>query len=246
MAANRSDDRGLDGRENGDDDAPDRLRHLSTAPRQSSYRPAYSIRVRQLRVVLPLIAIFTVAIVILWPKIRAEFHQPTQTSPEERQAKMVNGRFVGSDSHGRPYTITYDSAQQPPQGGPIDMINPVAELTLENGRWVAVKADEARYDQQAGTIDLSGNVQLFHDAGYRFTTERAHVEFNKNLIWGTRAVTGRGPKGEVQGRGFRVINNGDSIVFTGPARLLMRPDAAQMPEPTEIAKKPEEVIKKKK
>jgi lipopolysaccharide export system protein LptC len=158
----------------------------------------------------------------------------------------VNGRFVGSDAHGRPYTITYDSALQPPQGGPIDMTNPIAELTLENGRWVAVKADRALYDQQAGTIDLTGNVELFHDAGYRFSTQRAHVEFNKNLIWGERAVTGRGPKGEVQGRGFRVINNGDAIVFTGPARLLMRPDAAQMAEPTEIAKKPQEVVKKKK
>lgn len=214
-----------------------RLRHLSAAPRLSTYAPTYSVRVRQLRVVLPLVAIFTVAIVILWPKIRAQFNRPTETSQEERQAKMVNGRFVGSDSHGRPYTITYDSARQPPQGGPIEMVNTIAELTLENGRWLAVKADNARYDQAGGTIDLSGHVELFHDAGYRFTTELAHVEFNKNLIWGERAVTGRGPKGEVQGRGFRVINNGDAIAVTGPARLLMRPDAAQMAEPDEVMKK---------
>jgi len=241
MAANRqNDDKGAEG-----DGTQDRLRHLSTGPRLAAYAPTYSIRVRQLRIVLPLVAIFTVAIVILWPKIRAEFHHPTETSQEERQAKMVNGRFVGSDSHGRPYTITYDSAQQPPQGGPIDMVNPIAELTLENGRWLAVKAEKARYDQQAGTIELSGKVELFHDAGYRFSTEIAHVEFNKNLIWGERAVSGRGPKGDVQGRGFRVINNGDSVVVTGPARLLMRPDAAQMAEPTEVAQKPEEVFKKK-
>jgi lipopolysaccharide export system protein LptC len=244
MAANRPSDTKMNDNPGGE--APDRLRHLSAGRRLAAYRPTYSVRVRQLRVILPLVAIFTVAIVILWPKIRAEFYHPTTTSQEERQAKMVNGRFVGSDAHGRPYTITYDSALQPPQGGPIDMTNPIAELTLENGRWVAVKADRALYDQQAGTIDLTGNVELFHDAGYRFSTQRAHVEFNKNLIWGERAVTGRGPKGEVQGRGFRVINNGDAIVFTGPARLLMRPDAAQMAEPTEIAKKPQEVVKKKK
>ncbi|HTJ65063.1 MAG TPA: LPS export ABC transporter periplasmic protein LptC [Alphaproteobacteria bacterium] len=241
MAANRqSDDQDTKG-----DGTQDRLRHLSTGRRLAAYAPSYSIRVRQLRIVLPLVAIFTVAIVILWPKIRAEFHHPTETSQEERQAKMVNGRFVGSDAHGRPYTITYDSALQPPQGGPIDMVNPIAELTLENGRWLAVKAEKARYDQQAGTIDLSGNVELFHDAGYRFMTQIAHVEINKNLIWGERFVSGRGPKGEVQGRGFRVINNGDAVVVTGPARLLMRPDAAQMAEPTEVASKPEEVFKKK-
>ena len=60
-----------------------------------------------------------------------------------------------------------------------------------------------------------------------------------------RFVSGRGPKGEVQWRGFRVINNGDAVVVTGPARLLRRPDAAQMAEPTEVASKPEEVFKKK-
>jgi lipopolysaccharide export system protein LptC len=211
----------------------DRLSHLSAQSRQSVYAPAYSRLVRRLRIVLPLVAVLTVAIVILWPRIRAEFNHPTQTSKEERQAKMVNGRYVGSDSHGRPYTVTYESAQQPPGGGPIEMVNPTAELTLQNGHWVAIKAAQGRYDQAAGLIDLSGNVELFHDDGYRFTTEKAHVEFNKNLVWGERAITGRGPRGEVVGRGFRVINNGDAIVITGPAKLLLRPDAAQMPRPGE-------------
>jgi lipopolysaccharide export system protein LptC len=150
---------------------------------------------------------------------------------EEREARMVNGRFVGSDVHGRPYTVTYDSARQPPGGGPIDMVNPIAELTLQNGHWVALRSDRGRYDQAGGTLDLSGHVELFHDEGYRFATETAHVEFSKNLIWGDRAVEGRGPKGEIFARGFRVINNGDALSFTGPARLLLRPDAAQMADP---------------
>ncbi len=217
------------------DPTRDRLRHIATAARKVGYTPTYTRLVRRLRVILPVVALVTVAVVALWPRIRAEFNRPTQTSPEERQARMINGRFVGSDAHGRPYTVTYDSAQQPPDGGPVDMANPVAELTLQNGRWVAVKAERGIYNQAAGTLDLSGHVELFHDAGYRFTTEHAHVEFNKNLIWGDRAVEGEGPKGEVAGRGFRVINNGDAFTFTGPARLLLRPDAARMPQPGEAS-----------
>jgi len=219
-----------------EDGPAERLSHLSTFSRQATYAPTYSLMVRRLRIILPTIAVLTVGIVVLWPKIHALFVQPTKTTTDERQAKMVNGRYVGSDSHGRPYTVTYDSALQPPGGGPIEMTNPTAELTLQNGHWVAVKAEQGRYDQQAGLIDLSGHVELFHDDGYRFMTEKAHVEFNKNLVWGERAVTGRGPRGEVVGRGFRVINNGDSIVITGPARLLLRPDAAQMPQPEEAKK----------
>lgn len=211
--------------------AGDRLRLLATAPRSATYAPAYTQLVRRLRIVLPVLGVLTVLGVAFWPRIHALFNRPTETSQEEREARMVNGRFVGADVHGRPYTVTYESAHQPPGGGPVDMVNPVAELTLQNGHWVALRAEHGRYDQAAGLIDLSGHVELFHDEGYRFATERAHVEFAKNLIWGDRAVEGRGPKGEIFARGFRVINNGDAITFTAPAKLLLRPDAAQIPEP---------------
>jgi lipopolysaccharide export system protein LptC len=214
----------------------DRLRMLATKRKpRAVYTPFYSRQVRRLRVVLPIAGVLVVAGVLLWPKIQAQFNHPTETSADERRARMINGRFVGSDSHGRPYTVTYESAEQPPGGGPVQMVNPIAELTLQNGHWLAVKADKGRYDQAAGLIDLSGHVELFHDDGYRFTTERAHVEFNKNMAWGDRAVRGRGPKGEIAARGFRVLDKGDSIVFTGPAKLLLRPDAAQLPEPYDEA-----------
>jgi lipopolysaccharide export system protein LptC len=209
----------------------DRLEQVGAVRRQTAYTPNYTRRVRRLRVALPLAGVFTIALVMLWPKLREEFNHPTRPSQDERQARMINGRYVGSDSHGRPYTVTYESAAQPPGGGPVEMVNPVAELTLQNGRWVALRAGHGLYDQTAGTFDLSDNVELFHDDGYRFTTASAHIEFTRNLIWGDRAVRGRGPKGEIAARGFRVINNGEAIVFTGPTSLILRPDAARIPEP---------------
>ena len=210
----------------------DRLSYsLSGAPRAVSYRPAYSRLVRRLRVVLPVAVLATLAAIALWPRIRAALNHPTELTEQDRRARMVSGRFVGADSHGKPYTVTYDTADQPPGGGPVEMVNPLAELTLDNGRWVAVRAMHGRYDQAAGLIDLSGHVELFHDSGYRFTTDRAHVEISKNLVWGDRAVEGHGPKGQIVARGFRLADKGDTIVFTGPARLLLRPDEAQLPDP---------------
>jgi lipopolysaccharide export system protein LptC len=209
----------------------DRLRYLAATPREADYAPAYTRLVRRLRILLPIAGLATIAVVALWPRIQTWLNHPTQLTEQDRRARMVAGRFVGADSHGRPYTVTYDTAEQPPNGGPVDMVNPLAELTLDNGRWVAVRAMHGRYDQAAGLIDLSGHVELFHDGGYRFTTDRAHVEFSKDLIWGDRAVEGHGPKGQILARGFRIANKGQTIAFTGPAKLLMRPDAAQLPEP---------------
>ncbi len=236
MSANHSDEsrprpplEGLSGR------PPERLSYLAATPRQAAYAPAYSRLVRRLRVVLPVVGLLSIAAILLWPRIQAVFNHPTHPTELDRRARMSKGRFVGTDSHGRPYTVTYDTAAQPPRGGPVDMANPLAEITLDNGHWVAIRAATGRYDQAAGTIDLSGHVELFHDDGYRFTTERAHVEFNKNLIWGDRAVEGHGPKGSVIGRGFRVADKGETITFTGPASLRLRPNAAQLPDAEEEA-----------
>jgi len=231
MSANHPDDsrpkpvlEGLSGR------PPERLTYLDAAPRQAAYAPAYTRLVRRLRVALPAVGLLGLAAILLWPRIEEALNHPTQPSELDRRARMAKGRFVGTDSHGRPYTVTYDTAAQPPGGGPVDMVNPLAEITLDNGHWVAIGAANGRYDQTGGTIDLSGHVELFHDDGYRFTTERAHVEFNKNLIWGDRAVEGHGPKGEVEARGFRVADKGETIAFTGPAHLLLRPNAAELPD----------------
>ena len=209
---------------------PDRLSYLAAIPRQAAYAPAYTQLVRWLRVVLPVVGLLAIAGTLLWPRIQSALNHPTQPSDLDRRARMSRGRFVGTDSHGRPYTVTYDTAAQPPGGGPVDMVDPLAEITLDNGHWVAVRAATGRYDQAAGTIDLAGHVELFHDDGYRFTTDRAHVEFNKNLIWGDRSVEGHGPKGQVVARGFRVADKGETITFTGPASLRLRPKAAQLPD----------------
>ena len=209
----------------------DRLGRIATAPRRAAYTPAYTRVVRRLRIALPLAGVAVIGVVALWPHIVAYFDRPTDLSQDDRRAQMINTRYVGADSHGRPYTITADATEQSPGGGLIEMISPLAELTLANGRWVALKAEHGHYDQAAGWVDLTGHVELFHDGGYRFTTERAHIEFTQDLVWGDRAVQGHGPKGEVEARGFRIVDKDGSVVFTGPARLMLRPKAAALPDP---------------
>ena len=209
-----------------------RFRHLASLPQSATYGPAYTRLVKRLRIAVPGALLVVLAVIVLWPRIKAELNRPSLVKEEELRARMINTRFVGTDKRARPFTITADNASQPPgTNQPVDMTNPIAEMTLANGRWIAVKADEGRYDPASGAVDLNGRVELFHDEGYRFVTEYAHVEFNKNLVWGDRAIVGHGPKGEIQARGFRVVDNGNTIVFTGPARLELRAKAAQLPEP---------------
>jgi hypothetical protein len=70
------------------DPSIDRLRNLSAVTRHAAYAPAYSRVVRRLRVVLPVVGVLTVVIVILWPRIRAEFNRPTETGAMSAPTRM--------------------------------------------------------------------------------------------------------------------------------------------------------------
>ena len=58
-----------------------------------------------------------------------------------------------------------------------------------------------------------------------FRTSRARVDLEKRIISGTEPVAGHGPLGELNATGFRVLDNGGTIVFGGPARLVIHPSA---------------------
>src|SRR5690349_12948012 len=112
MSANQPDDsrprstlEGLSGRP-----PEERLSYLAAAPRQAAYKPGYTRLVRRMRIVLPAVGLLTIAAILLWPRIQAFLNHPTQPTELDRRARMSKGRFVGTDSHGRPYTVTYDTA----------------------------------------------------------------------------------------------------------------------------------------
>jgi lipopolysaccharide export system protein LptC len=201
--------------------APARDRVAWTPLKRAPLDLRRSRHVRVLRVALPVAVVILLGVIALWPQFRPRQIETAQE--ERRRSEMVNTRFTGMDRSARPYTITSDSAEQALDGsGIIEMTRPVAEITLANGRWIAVKAAHGRYDQNSGKIDLDGAVELFHDDGYRFLTEKAHVDFNEGVVWGDQPVEGHGPKGEIRALGFRVTDKGENTVFTGPSKLTLR------------------------
>jgi lipopolysaccharide export system protein LptC len=201
--------------------APARDRIAWTPAQRDPIDLRRSRQVRMLRIALPVVVVVLLGVIALWPQFRPRQIETAQE--ERRRSEMVNTRFTGMDRSSRPYTITSDSAAQAMDGsGIIEMNHPIAEITLANGRWIAVKAVHGRYDQNSGKIDLDGAVELFHDDGYRFLTEKAHVDFNQGVVWGDQPVEGHGPKGEIRALGFRVTDKGENTVFTGPSKLILR------------------------
>lgn len=187
-----------------------------------------------LKWLLPMFAAALVLLVGAWPQIQAGLSRLGSSIPRidlgaARDLSMINARYTGLDRHDRPFAITADVARQ--AGAKDDLVSleaPKADLALEDGAWVAVTAETGLYHTQPKQIDLYGDVNLYHDKGMTFRTESAKVDLDAGTAEGHEPVQGHGPSGEIESEGFRILDKGAVVIFTGRARMLLE-GAAEEP-----------------
>ena len=199
------------------------------------YSVFYSHLVTLLKLVLPSVAVALVAMILLWPQLNPidqRFRlKPVNVGIEDLEnLRMMNPRYVGSDSQNQPYMVTADQALQVSGDSNVtDLVKPKGDITLTSGTWLSLSAETGKYRKNDQVLDLEGSVNLFHDGGYEISTSRAHIDLAKNNAQGDAPVTGQGPDTELSGEGFRVYNRGERVIVTGQSRLLIRPGT---PDPT--------------
>src|SRR4051812_40085280 len=182
---------------------------------------SHSRFVSRAKVALPTLAVGVLLIVVVWPMLERR-NQPYLAPPDAGQLEMSDARYRGEDEKSRPFEVRAEKATRTnSQSKLVDLVNPEAEMVLEGGSWITISAETGRYDRQSGQLSLSGHVTLYHDQGYEFTTEAAEVDTAAGTAWGNARVTGQGPFGDLDAAGFRLADGGKTIVFSGPARLVL-------------------------
>jgi len=131
------------------------------------------------------------------------------------------------DEDGNPVKKAAPASAQPSGDAEADNVinlkQLVADMTMVDGAWVAVTADDGIYHRDAGTVDLSGNVTLFHDTGLQFQTDAATVDLKNDTARGDQPVEGQNADGQLAAQGFEVRDDGQTVVFTGRAYLKLFP-----------------------
>ena len=187
--------------------------------------------VHLLKVILPIAALFVAASVLLWPHLQPEERRiklkPVAVGIEDiENLRMLQPRYMGVDEKNQPYTLTAEQAKQDTGDSEVtELSNPKADITLENGTWVALTAEHGQYNKATRKLELSGGVNLFHDEGYELKTARALVEFDRSVASGSAKVQGQGPNSELEGEGFQLLDRGARIIVTGKSRLVLYPGA---------------------
>lgn len=204
---------------------PDRLMSLQGQRTPNAYNPSYTRFVRFMRLALPLLALIIVAVVVAWPNMDkappavADDPQHPKTGSNE----LVNPRYESEDDKGQPYILTAVRAMQSAQDPDVVLLEkPHGVASLLNGTKIDVEAVRGAYRQKAQRLMLEGKVVLLQSQGYRFDTERMMIDMQAKKSWTDTAVTGDGPAGSVTATGMQMTDNDGVLIFTGPAKLILK------------------------
>jgi lipopolysaccharide export system protein LptC len=167
-------------------------------------------------------------LVYWWLESRGSVVDPTVVatvgSNEKAEVVVDDVKFDGKDDKGRPYSITAVSASHPDgDDRHISLKKPMADITTSSGAYVALTANDGVLDRDAKKVTLTGDVTLFHDNGLSFQTERATIDLHAKTAEGNAPVEGQNGDGELASQGFRVLDDGDTIEFTGKAYMKIFP-----------------------
>ncbi|HAY47927.1 MULTISPECIES: LPS export ABC transporter periplasmic protein LptC [Thalassospira] len=205
---------------------------LPSGRREVRINPLRRMIVTMLKFVLPMIALALMALVVLWPQIEqvqdSGFRLGFSTSPEDlmENVAMSNPRFFGVDGKKQPFTVTAREAIETPEtqerNEHIYLDAPQADITLQDGSWIALTANEGFYTEENGMLDLVGTVNMYHDNGFEIHTEEAEIAMNSGSASGTVPVDGQGPFGTIKSdSGFELENKGAVIRFLGKSKLVI-------------------------
>lgn len=185
----------------------------------------YSSFVGWMKLVLPTMAVALLGLVLAWPRLtggddRFKVGFASLSPDSVESLSMVNARFFGVNSRNQPFTVTADVAtEDSPETGLIVLDQPKADFLTPKGAGVYIEAHRGFYDQKQQLLDLEGEVNLYHEDGYEMHTEKARIDLKTSTAEGHVPVKGQGPKGRIDGQGFRILEKGAEIHITGRSTL---------------------------
>lgn len=182
-----------------------------------------------MKVLLPATAVALMLLVVAWPQLRPRDDsfrlQIAAVGPAGgNKPQVLNPRVLGVDDRSRPFQVTANMGSRvlDEQGQETyELEQPKADMSTATGNWVAVTADEGLYIGDSQLLFLEGNVSLFHDNGSEFVTSAATVNLDDQTAAGDVPIVGQGPTGLIEAEGFRLLEGGDRVMFTGKARVTI-------------------------
>ena len=193
-------------------------------PPRLSLSNRYSLFVGVMKILLPAALVL---LVVAWPRFAIEVEDVrlsvSKLAPSQAEnLTMLNARFEGRDEKDQPFSVTADIATQSESDKDLVTLElPKADITLQDGAWLALTARSGEYRKDAQVLDLTGSVNLYHDNGFELRTEAARIHLDLGMAEGANPVQGQSYLGTIQAEGFRVLDRGARIFFLGRSHMVI-------------------------
>ena len=135
---------------------------------------------------------------------------------------IENPQFLSTDKKNRPFVLKAKKAKRKESTKNIFILDsPSGNLENNNG-FISLKSINGKFDQDKEMLFLFNDVRFENEIGYKFSTEDAYINLNSNEVFGDKKIRGFNDEGEINSEGFKIIDQGNKIIFFGKAKLVIK------------------------
>ncbi len=140
-----------------------------------------------------------------------------EISPQ--RLRVDAARYTGSDSEGRPFTLTAANAIQRSAADPIVRLTDLSAVIVMAEGPAAIDAEAGRYDPTRDTLSVDGMLRFVAADGYRLDTGDVAVDLKTRRLSSRQRVTGTLPIGNFSADRISADLETRVVRLSGTARL---------------------------
>ena len=186
----------------------------------------YSVFIKSLKYILLL---FSVSILILVvynnnpiekEKIYSDFSYNESDFQSVRQV-LRKPTFVGIDNKNQPFKVmAYKATRLKQEPNIFNLEKPTGEINTGKEKFF-LSGDKGIFYKNVEQLKVKGNVKFKNGKEMTFTTSEMYFDFKKEILSGNKRVNGKRNNSIIVSEGFKILNNGEQIFFTGKTKLKL-------------------------
>ena len=127
--------------------------------------------------------------------------------------------FIGIDNKNQPFKVMANKAVRLKKEPNIfNLEKPTGEINSGKEKFF-LSGDKGIFNKNVEQLKVKGNVKFNDGDDMIFTTSEMYFDFKKEILSGNKKVNGKKNNSIIVSEGFRVLNNGEQIFFTGKTKL---------------------------
>ncbi len=186
----------------------------------------YSIFIKSLKYLLVIISIIIFLLVIYNNNSFKNMKISNEYSFQENEFQTVKQvlhkpTFMGVDKKNQPFKVMAKKATRLKESPDIfNLEKPTGEINSGKEKFY-LSGDHGTFYKSIEQLKVNGNVEFNDEDNMIFKTSEMYFDFKKEILSGNKKVNGKKNNSFIVSEGFKILNNGEKIFFTGKTKLIL-------------------------